>query len=86
MEFIEVVGWVATGFTMLSFVVNKMLFLRALNLVACIIWVVYGIFTDMNPVIATNTAIAGIHLFWFFRNYIASPKKENTNEHIESNR
>lgn len=86
MQYIEIIGWVATAFTMFSFVVNRMLLLRALNLIACVVWVVYGIFKDMSPVIATNTAIAAIHLFWFFRNYISTPKKETPNEHIESNR
>jgi hypothetical protein len=86
MPIFEIIGWVATGFTMLSFMVNKMLFLRVLNLIACAVWVVYGVLTHMNPVIATNTAIAGIHLFWFFKNYIWVSKKQVAHEHTEPNR
>jgi hypothetical protein len=86
MQLVEIMGWLAPGFTMLSFVVNKMLLLRTLNLIACFVWVIYGILIESNPVIVTNAAIAGIHLYWFFRNYILTQKKELENEHIESNR
>jgi len=64
----EIIGWLATGMTMLSYLFHKMIFLRIVNFVACVIWVIYGILTTTNPVIATNAIIGCIHLYWFYKN------------------
>ncbi len=65
----DIIGWVATAVTMLSFLSHKMLFLRVVNFIACVIWIVYGVLLGMNPVIVTNTVIACIHLHWFYKNF-----------------
>jgi uncharacterized protein with PQ loop repeat len=65
----EFIGWSATAVTMLSFLSHKMLFLRVVNFIACLIWVVYGYLSHMNPVIVTNVVIACIHIYWFYKNF-----------------
>ncbi len=65
----DIIGWVATAVTMLSFLSHKMLFLRVVNFIACVIWIVYGVLLNMNPVIVTNAVIACIHLHWFYKNF-----------------
>jgi uncharacterized protein with PQ loop repeat len=69
MEVNDIIGWIATAVTMLSFLSHKMLFLRVVNFIACAIWVVYGVLTGMNPVIVTNTVIGCIHIYWFYKNF-----------------
>lgn len=68
METNEIIGWLATGLTMLSFLFQRMLYLRMANFSACIIWVIYGVFSSSNPVIVTNAVIAMIHIRWFITN------------------
>ncbi len=70
MDKIEIIGWVATGVTMLSFTADKMIWLRLLNITACIIWIGYGYFKQINPIIVTNGVIACIHLVWFLKKYL----------------
>lgn len=67
METFDIIGWVATALTMLSFTAGKMIWLRSLNITACIVWIFYGYLKEMNPIIVTNAVIACIHLFWFAR-------------------
>lgn len=69
MEMNDIIGWIATAVTMFSFLSHKMLFLRLVNFIACVIWVLYGFLTVMYPVIVTNTIIACIHLYWFYKNF-----------------
>jgi hypothetical protein len=74
----EIIGWLATAITMLSFAVNKMLLLRSLNLIACLVWITYGFLEQTNPIIVTNAVIACIHLVWFFKSYREKPKNKSS--------
>lgn len=75
MEIFDIIGWLAMGTTMLSFTAGNIVWLRIINIVACIIWIIYGILMNMgipfwrNHIIVTNSLIACIHLFWFVRIY-----------------
>lgn len=64
----EFVGWTATVITMVSFLFSNMLWLRIVNIVACMTWIGYGFMKIDFPVIATNAMIALIHLVWIIRN------------------
>lgn len=68
---IAVIGWVATAFTLASFLMSQMFWLRIFNLSACIIWITYGLLQMDWPVITTNGVIALIHLVWFYKNKFA---------------
>lgn len=65
---IEILGWVATAGTLLSFAVKDMWKLRLINGGASIVWVVYGILKMDNPIIVINASVILMHLYWFYKN------------------
>ncbi len=81
METFDIIGWLAMGTTMLSFTVGNIVWLRIINITACVIWIIYGLMMNMdlpfwrNHIIVTNSLIAGIHLFWFAKLYMKKKTK-----------
>ena len=65
---IEILGWVATAGTLLSFAVKDMWKLRLINGSASIVWVIYGILKMDNPIIVINASVILMHLYWFYKN------------------
>lgn len=70
MNTIEIIGWIATIGTLLSFAVKDMYKLRLINSAASMVWIVYGILKVDNPIIVINSAVIVIHLYWFYKNVI----------------
>ncbi len=70
MNTIEIIGWIATIGTLLSFAVKDMYKLRLINSAASMVWIVYGILKVDNPIIAINSAVIVMHLYWFYKNVI----------------
>jgi hypothetical protein len=64
MENTEYIGYVASGFVLLSFLMRKMFFLRIVNTVGCIFFIVYGMMLGSIPIILTNTAIVLINVYY----------------------
>ena len=76
---IEIIGWIATIGTLLSFAVKDMWKLRLINGSASIVWVIYGILKLDNPIIVINSAVIVMHLYWFYKNtYISKYPKQRT--------
>lgn len=65
---IEILGWIATAGTLLSFAVKDMWKLRLINGSASIIWIVYGLLKLDNPIIVINASVILMHLYWFYKN------------------
>lgn len=80
METFDIIGWVATAITMLSFTAGKMVWLRSLNVTACFIWILYGYVKHMNPIIVTNAVIVCIHLVWFTKFILSKKTSQNVVE------
>ncbi len=70
MNTIEIIGWIATIGTLLSFAVKDMYKLRLINAAASMVWIVYGILKADNPIIVINSAVIVMHLYWFYKNVI----------------
>lgn len=70
MSVIEIIGWIATMGTLLSFAVKDMYKLRLINGAASMVWIVYGILKVDNPIIVINSAVILMHLYWFYKNVI----------------
>ena len=70
MSVIEIIGWIATIGTLLSFAVKDMYKLRLINAAASMVWIVYGILKVDNPIIVINSAVIVMHLYWFYKNVI----------------
>ena len=55
---VEIVGYVASLFVLVSFLMKDIKKLRLINSVGCMLFVVYGILLNFSiPIIITNTAI-----------------------------
>ena len=54
--------------TISSFAFTNMRVLRGINILGCVLWIVYGGLISSPQIIITNLAIVSIHGVWFFRN------------------
>ena len=65
---IELIGWIATAGTLLSFAVKEMWKLRLINSIASVVWVIYAVLKSDYPIIVINTSVILMHLYWFYTN------------------
>jgi hypothetical protein len=65
---INILGWVATAFVLISFTIQEVRKLRIVNLSGSLLWIVYGFLKQDNPVIFVNISIVLIHTYWFIKN------------------
>lgn len=67
MNNIEIVGYAAMAFTVLSFVPKQIKKVRIINLIGCIIFIAYGILLGLKwPIIITNAMVAIIQIYHLF--------------------
>lgn len=64
---IEYIGYIASFFVLLSFVMKKMMYLRLINLVGCGLFIWYGLLLDSLPIIITNAAIVVVNSFYLLK-------------------
>jgi hypothetical protein len=64
---IEIIGWIATLFIILSFIQNDIIKLRLFSLVGAIIWTIYGILIESSSVIFLNIVITIIQIYWILK-------------------
>lgn len=83
MNMIEIIGWIATIGTLVSFAVKDMKTLRLINGSASVIWIVYGILKVDNPIIVINSAVIVMHLYWFYKN--RNPQTESNHRTKRNN-
>jgi len=60
----EWIGYAATLVLLISFTMPHLRFLRIVNSIACLLFIIYGFMILSWPVIISNTAIFGIHLYY----------------------
>jgi hypothetical protein len=66
---IDLLGYIATGMTLYSFVVQDQVKLRVINSCGAVMWVIYGGFIDSSPVIITNLLIIVLNIRWLYLNW-----------------
>lgn len=66
MNYIEIIGYLASGFVLLSFVMKEMTKLRIVNIIGCSFFIAYGILIPSWPIIITNVAIVFVNTFYLF--------------------
>ncbi len=72
----EIIGYVATVILVLSFLPRKIKYIRAINLVACIAFVLYGVLLGNKwPIILSNGIIVLIQLYYLMGN---KPSESNS--------
>ncbi|MCX2838617.1 uroporphyrinogen decarboxylase [Salinimicrobium profundisediminis] len=65
-SYIEWIGYLASFFLLLSFLMRNITTLRYINSLGCLFFVAYGILLDSWPLIITNGAIVLINIYYLF--------------------
>jgi len=60
---IECVGYAASLFVAISFLVKKIKLIRLINIVGCVLFIIYGLIIDAYPIVFMNVLIVIIHLY-----------------------
>lgn len=64
----EWIGYLASFFVLLSFLMRNITTLRYVNSVGCLFFVAYGILLSSWPIIITNVAIVLVNIYYLFIN------------------
>ena len=59
----EIIGIIGTGLVFFSVLCNNMKRLRYLNILACIVYSIYAILIESNPLLVTNIGIMLVHTY-----------------------
>jgi len=62
---VEILGWLSTGLTILSFIPKGEGRIRLINGIACISWIVYATLIKQNPLIVVNAIVLGLHIRYY---------------------
>ncbi|MDX1544713.1 MAG: uroporphyrinogen decarboxylase, partial [Christiangramia sp.] len=73
----EWIGYAASLFVLLSFLMRNIVTLRSVNIVGCSFFVEYGFLLNSWPIIITNLAIAGVNFYYLFINKRKKPGTES---------
>lgn len=65
---IDVLGYVATTFVVISMCFKNINYLRFFNAIACILWIWYGYKINNNPTMLVNAIILAVHIIWWIKN------------------
>ena len=66
MNTLDIIGWAAAIFVIISFLINNMLWLRIINMVGASLWLTYGIIDTSYSIIFLNVIIVSIQFFKIF--------------------
>ena len=68
MTIVNIIGYAASLFIVLSFLINdNLLYLRLTNLVGCALFVIYGYFINSIPVILPNAFLVVVQIVYIWR-------------------
>ena len=62
----EWIGYLASFFVLLSFLMRNIITLRYVNSIGCVFFIIYGFLLDSWPVIITNIAIVSVNFYYLF--------------------
>lgn len=68
-KYVEYIGYLATAFVLLSFLMKNIITLRIINIIGCAIFILYGILISSWPVLITNSTIILINVFYLKKHY-----------------
>ena len=66
-EYTEYVGYAASFFVLLSFLMKKMLTLRVVSIIGCLFFIGYGFLLGSVPVIITNASIVVVNTWFIYK-------------------
>jgi uncharacterized protein with PQ loop repeat len=73
--FTDILGYMATIVTLLSFTVKEQHKLRLLNSTGACLWVLYGYLILSTPVIVTNVLILALNGRWLYIYWLETRRK-----------
>ena len=59
---LEVISWIATGFIIVSFLINDILWLRAVSMLGAMLWFIYAVFTNQPSLLFVNGVLIVIQI------------------------
>jgi len=71
---LEVISWIATGFIIVSFLINDILWLRAVSMLGAMLWFIYAVFTNQPSLLFLNGVIIVIQI-WKILGLMKNKKK-----------
>ena len=77
---IQIIGYIATFITGLSFMMKDLKTLRLVNASGCLVWIIYGVLLNSTPIIITNIGIFGIHFSKLLKERYIKRYKLNKND------
>ena len=60
----EWIGYSASIFVVLSFIVNQLRLVRLINMIGCLCFVIYGVYFEAWPVVIPNAIVALIQVYY----------------------
>ncbi|WP_165313826.1 YgjV family protein [Vibrio ziniensis] len=69
MQTIEIMGYAASIMVAISLTMKDIVKLRILNFIGCTLFSAYGLMIDALPVVATNTFIAVVNVYFLAKMY-----------------
>jgi hypothetical protein len=82
MSWLNLLGWSGSALLIYSLMQARVLRFRVLNLVACVVLIVFNALLGIWPMVAMNVALSGINL-WFIRKLVADRHDERAFEVLE---
>lgn len=67
-SYVEWIGYLASLFVLLSFLMRNIKTLRYVNTLGCLFFVVYGFLLNSWPILITNVAIVLVNVYYLFIN------------------
>ena len=71
---LEVISWIATGFIIVSFLINDILWLRAVSMLGAMLWFIYAVFTNQPSLLFLNGVLIVIQI-WKILGLMKNKKK-----------
>lgn len=67
MELVEIMGYLASFFVVMSFVVKNIIHIRIINFIGCVFFIIYGVMLGMLwPIIIPNAVICLVQIYYLF--------------------
>ena len=67
---IDAIGYLAAIVTFSGFLINNLITVRKFSLMACFIWLAYGILIGSGSVILCNVVIGGLQIYKISMHYV----------------
>ncbi|MFF5181074.1 hypothetical protein ACFY2Q_23845 [Micromonospora sp. NPDC000316] len=82
MNWLDLVGWAGSAVLVWSLLQSRVLRLRAINLVGCVVLIGYNAAIEVWPMVGLNVVLAVINI-WYLRGMLATRHDEQTYQVVE---